>query len=225
MKAPSYDLRRCSIGVVQDLCVRYHGYGGAGNLAVYAFAVYEGGRPVAAYAWQPPPPGAARSACPEQPSAVLALSRMVAVPRGQRELNHVSKPLRRQMRQLIDRHRWPVLATYHDEGQGHTGHVYQCSGWQKTRRTRTPVYEIDGVRVSSYSAGRHRTKGKERAGHTYIQRWEHWACDRGAVAEHMAAGGWRRVPVPGKTWRSGSQAYTWEQVSNDGAQLVMWSAR
>lgn len=34
----------------------------------------------------------------------------------------VSKPLRRQMRVEIDRGRWPVLITYSDEGQGHTGH-------------------------------------------------------------------------------------------------------
>jgi len=83
---------------------------------------------VAAYAWQPPPPGASRAVCPEAPEGVLALSRMVAVPRDERRLQHVSTPLRRQMRVLIDRGRWPVLVTYSDEGQGHTGNavVPQC---------------------------------------------------------------------------------------------------
>jgi hypothetical protein len=35
------------------------------------------------------------------------------------------------MNVLIDRTRWPVLVTYSDIGQGHTGHVYKCSGWEK----------------------------------------------------------------------------------------------
>lgn len=49
------DLRRVKMEVVAELCRKYHGYRGAGRLAVYAFAVYEGEQPVAAYAWQPPP--------------------------------------------------------------------------------------------------------------------------------------------------------------------------
>ncbi len=79
--APSYDLRPCSLEVVRDLCVRFHGYRSAGNASAYAFAVYERGEPVAGYAWQPPPTGAARAVCPEAPGGVLALSRMAAVDR------------------------------------------------------------------------------------------------------------------------------------------------
>ena len=87
---------------------------------------------------------------------MLALSRMVAVPREKRELRHISKPLRVQMRRRIDRTRWPVLVTYSDEGQGHTGHVYKCSGWQATERTRRPTFEdAQGRRQSSYSNGKH----------------------------------------------------------------------
>lgn len=106
------------MGDVKDLCAKFHGYHGAGSVAVYAFGVYEDGEIVAAYAWQPPPLGGAKSVCPQAPHGVLSLSRMVAVPRDQRRLNHVSKPLRYQMRGLIDRTRWPVLVTYSDEGEG-----------------------------------------------------------------------------------------------------------
>ena len=60
MIAPAYDLRPCTLADVRALCAAHHGYGSAGNVAVYAFGVFEGGRLVAAYAWQPPPPGAAR---------------------------------------------------------------------------------------------------------------------------------------------------------------------
>lgn len=107
-------------------------------------------------AWQPPPPGAASAVCPEAPFGALALSRMVALPRSERALRHISKPLRQQMRRLIDRTRWPVLVTYSDEGQGHTGHVYKCSGWTPTVRSHRPIREtVDGARASSYSNGKH----------------------------------------------------------------------
>src|SRR6266513_1557813 len=125
MREVGYTMRRVTLEEVRDLCVRFHGYGSAGASATYAFGVFEGDTLVAAYSWQPPQPGTARAICPEAPQGVLALSRMVAVPTETRTLNHVSKPLRRQMRREIDRTRWPVLVTYSDEGQGHTGHVYK----------------------------------------------------------------------------------------------------
>ena len=65
--------------------------------------------------------------------------------------------LRRQMRSLIDRSRWPVLVTYSDEGQGHTGHVYRCSGWHPTMREVRQTYTDEGGRrASSYSGGQNR---------------------------------------------------------------------
>lgn len=205
----NFDLRPCPLSVVKSLCKKYHGYGGAGGAATYAFAVYEDGRPVAAFAWQPPPPGAAKSVCPERPQAVLALSRMVAVPKSDRRLRHISKPLRYQMRRLIDRGRWPVLITYHDEGQGHTGHVYKCSGWALTHRAHAAVLlDAEGRRASSYSNGKSGSRKLTRQeGGTFICRWEHWACERGQVIRWMFAHGWRRAAVPGKVWKSGNQAY------------------
>jgi hypothetical protein len=211
---PSYDLRPCTLAEVDALCARFHAYGGAGGAATYAFGVYEDGRLVAAYAWQPPAPGAAKSVCPACPEGVLALSRMVAVPREERQLRHISKPLRRQMLRLIDRTRWPVLVTYSDEGCGHTGYVYKCSGWQPTRKAQRPTYEdAQGRRCSTYRAGEHNTQGLQRAGTTTVQRWEHHVT--ADPAGYMAAHGWRRVPIEGKRWRSGTQAYTYVRV---GAQ-------
>ena len=209
---PSYDLRPAALDDVAHLFVRHHGYGGCSNTSTYCFAVIEDGAPVAAFAWQPPPPGSARSVCPERPAAVLALSRMVAVPRDQRRLRHISKPLRRQMRQLIDRSRWPVLVTYHDEGQGHTGHVYRCSGWTATVRNRRRAWVNDEeVRTSPYTAGRYSTAGLVEVEPTWLQRWEHWACPRSEVAPTMDAAGWHRVPTGGR-WSNGKTAYTWTQA-------------
>jgi len=213
----SYDLRPCTIADVAALCKAHHGYGGAGGQATAAYAVYEQGRIVAAYAWQPPPPGAAKSVCPSTPAGVLALSRMVALPREDRELNHVSKPLRRQMVRLLDRGRWPALVTYSDEGQGHTGHVYKCSGWRATGRSRRPwYYTLDGTRVSSYSNGRSTRSGRFFGGYTWIQRWEHWVCAENEAADWMRAHGWARVKIDGKVWWSGNQAYRWERLFDFG---------
>ncbi len=214
--AGAYTMRPIGMNAVRDLCERFHGYGSAGNSVTYAFGVFEDGALVAAYAWQPPAPGAARAVCPEAPQGVLALSRMVAVPRDLRRLNHVSRPLRRQMKHLIDRTRWPVLITYSDEGEGHTGHVYKCSGWKPTARRRSPRFrDADGRRASSYSNGKHAGRTLVRDGASMIQRWEHWACARGQAHEWMITNGWRRMPVVGKVWRSGAQAYTYLHDSGD----------
>lgn len=132
----TFDQRPGTLDEVRALCEAHHGYGSAGGVSAYAFVVVERGTNIAGYAWQPPPPNAAATVCPEAPGGVLALSRMVAVPKDERELKHVSKPLREQVKKLIDRTRWPVLVTYSDEGQGHTGYVYKCSGWEATTRRR-----------------------------------------------------------------------------------------
>lgn len=213
--APLYDLRPCSLSVVDDLCRKFHGYGHASATATYAFAVWENGLPVAAYSWQPPPPGAAVSVCPEAPAGVLALSRMVAVARDDRRLRHVSTPLRRQMRALIDRGRWPVLVTYHDEGQGHTGHVYKCSGWTLTKEGELRAFWVDanGLRASRYANGKTGGRALVKGGMTRVHRWEHWACEKGGAAAWMARAGWLRVRVPGRVWRSGNPMYRYVKAA------------
>jgi hypothetical protein len=138
---------------------------------------------------------------------------MVAVPKGARAMKHVSKPLKLQMKRLIDRTRWPVLVTYSDEGEGHTGYVYQCSGWEKTSRAEVKTYvDTEGRRCSPYSNGEYaKRQGVTRAGTTWIQRWEHWVCERGYAGAWLETHGWNRIVVPGKRWRSGNQAYRYER--------------
>lgn len=204
-----FDLRPVSLEVVRGLCEQYHGYKSAGGVAVYAFGVYEGERAVAAYAWQPPPPGAAKNICPEAPQLVLALSRMVAVPREERRLKHISKPLMVQMKRLIDRTRWPVLVTYSDEGEGHTGYVYKCSGWAPTeRRSVSTALDASGARASRYSNGKTGGRVLQRGEDTVIQRWEHWVCSREAAPTWLERHGWRRE-LTGRVWRSGNPAHRW----------------
>ncbi len=235
-----FDLRPVPLDDVRELCAQYHGYQSAGGVAVYSFGVIEVDETdincncvvpalegagqhspncacfdehlVVGYTWQPPPPGAARSVCPEAPHAVLALSRMVAVPKELRQLKHVSKPLMVQMKKLIDRTRWPVLVTYSDEGEGHTGYVYQCSGWEKTTRTKVKtLVDAQGRRVSRYANGKTDQRTDVREGFTWIQRWEHRVCERGIANHWLDMHGWKRVAVPGKKWASGNQAYCYER--------------
>lgn len=215
-KDPTFSIIEVPLRVVRDLCVRFHGYKSVGKVSVYSFAVMENGQPIAAFSWQPPPPGAAKAVCPEAPDGVLALSRMVAVPKNERRLRHISKPLRHQMRRLIDRTRWPVLITYSDEGQGHTGHVYKCSGWEKTQRARRVFYvDPEGRRASVATSDKRNDRQLRPGGETTLQRWEHWACARGKAAEWMTHHRWRKISLPGRTWRSGNAVFTWVRNATD----------
>lgn len=204
----SYSLVLCLPEHIRRLIEVHHPYQSAGGrVATYCFAAVEGPahRAVAGYIWRPPPPGAAKRLAPKMPQSVLALSRMAALPHHQRRLNHVSKPLRAQL-SLIDRGRWPVLVTYSDASCGHTGHVYKCSGWTKGNERLAKIYEDEqGRRVSPYSNGR--MKGIKPVGETILTEWTHRVCLLGEEQEHMESAGWKRVPIPGKFWRSGNQAH------------------
>lgn len=150
------------------------------------------------------------------------------MPKDERRLKHISKPLKYQMRRLIDRTRWPVLVTYSDESVGHTGHVYKCSGWQPTMRNKaSTLTTTDGRRVSRYSNGKQADHPTAVAGHAWIQRWEHWVrstvdetCKTvgdGAACVALFQEHWDRVAIPGKKWRSGKQAYTYVRRPTPGA--------
>lgn len=200
------NLRSCDLNDVRPLFQEHHGYGDAGGSATYCYGLFEHDRLVAAFTWQPPAYGAAKSVCPDAPWAVLALSRMVAVPRAERECQKLSLVLRKQFK-LIDRTRWPVLITYSDEGQGHNGWVYRCARMKRTSRKQVRYYtDAAGVRRSALSNGKTDTSALTLGGHTWINRWEHWACKRDEVLRHIHGAGWLRVPIPGKVWASGNPA-------------------
>jgi hypothetical protein len=207
------NLKQCDISVVRKMVAEYHGYKSMGS-ATLCFAYYEDDTPVACFSWLPPAPGAAKTLCPEMPAAVLSLSRMVAVPKSERTLKHISKPLRYQMRHLIDRTRWPVLVTYSDETMGHNGFVYQCSGWEKTARTAMTVHtNSEGERKSSYSNGGSKAETLMKGEKGFIQRWENWACEKDQVKDFMESNGWIRQAIPGKNYRSGNPAYRIVKIS------------
>ena len=209
------DIRPVHISVVADLVARYHGYAGSGKVATYCFGVFEDERVVAAFSWNPCAPAAAKalSAAPGG-AGVLALTRMVAVPREQRRMQHISKALYRQTSRLIDRGRWPVLVTYSDASLGHTGHVYKCAGWQPDGARCAVHRMVGGTRMSRYSNGRMVDARAAELVRTTITRWVLRACPVGRELEHMRSCGWHRVAKPGRVWASGAAAYTWVHGSS-----------
>jgi len=54
-RKPNFDLRPAKRVEVLPLFEQYHGYKSLGQSMTYCFAVYEDGRPIAAFVWQPPP--------------------------------------------------------------------------------------------------------------------------------------------------------------------------
>lgn len=83
----------------------------------------------------------------------LQLSRLVVVPEAPK--NAASFLLRHSMA-MIDRSVWPVLLTYADSGQGHTGAIYRAAGWQQDGEGGGLIYLEPGTgrQLSSLSNGR-----------------------------------------------------------------------
>lgn len=77
--------------------------------------------------WLPPTRAAAETVAGNW-RGVLALSRLVIAPTV--PTNGASFLLGRSMR-MIDRTVWPVLVTYADTAQGHTGAIYRATNWQE----------------------------------------------------------------------------------------------
>lgn len=78
--------------------------------------------------WIPPTKTAGQAIAGDDWQGVLSLSRFVIVPEV--PTNGASFLLGRSMRQ-IDRKRWPVLVTYADTNQGHTGVIYKATNWRE----------------------------------------------------------------------------------------------
>jgi hypothetical protein len=113
------------------------------------------------------------------------------------------------MRRGLDRGRWPVLVTFADTGEGHRGHVYTCSGWERDGSSRSLKYlNSKGERRSVYVNGRIEKEGLLKSGASEIVRFVHRACSKGTEMQHMKSAGWVRVPSD-RRWRSGNPAFKW----------------
>lgn len=140
-----WEVIECRRELAQGLTRRFHYSGGGSNTKVLVCGLWKRGEWLdrdchGASWWIPPTKSAGKAINPKNPQGVLSLSRLVIVPGA--PWNSCSFLIRHSMR-FIDRERWPVLVTYADEWQGHTGGIYKAladagwkdDGWTKPERT------------------------------------------------------------------------------------------
>ena len=159
-----------------DIAVRliraWHYTRGASNTSTYRHGLYRAefglGDPYGVALWIPPMPTTAGAVAGDDWQGVLALSRLVVDP--ELPTNAASFLLGRSMR-LIDRKRWPVLVTYADTGQGHTGAIYRATNWRCDGEVPAGDVWLDGAgRMTSrkhggftYTSGQMRDRGYTKA--------------------------------------------------------------
>lgn len=125
-------VRPCALETAQRMVRQYHYAGGGSNTAVACFGLFHKSRcfwemDCYGITWWIPPASmdAATATYPDDPYAVLALSRLVIHPGAPH--NAASFLLARSVK-LLDP-RWECLVTYADTWQGHTGTIYKASNW------------------------------------------------------------------------------------------------
>lgn len=128
VRKTEWDIITITQADAQDAIERWHYAQGCPNTSVYRHALVRRDSPkVCGVAmWLPPTPTAARSVG-GTPRTVLSLTRLVVAPDV--PTNGASFLLGRSMRR-IDRSRYPILLTYADTAQGHTGVIYHATNWQ-----------------------------------------------------------------------------------------------
>ena len=100
--------------------------------------------------WIPPTKTAAASLNPKNWQGVLSLSRLAIEPHAPK--NSASFLLGASMR-MIDRDRWPILVTYADEWQGHTGAIYKATNWREDGKTKPQRTYVRNGRMISRKCG------------------------------------------------------------------------
>lgn len=163
LRKAEWEVRPCDLCVAQSLTKRFHYSGGGSNTAVLTCGLW----PRSAWLdtdchgaswWLPPTPNAGNAANPGRPQSVLALSRLVVVPEAPK--NAASFLIRHSMR-FIDRDLWPVLLTFADLWQGHTGAIYKAladCGWEYAGLTKPErTYTLNGRMVSRKAGPKTRT--------------------------------------------------------------------
>lgn len=166
LRAAEWEIRPAQQAEAEALCRAYHYSQSCPNTGTYRHALQPAADPFAAAmgiaVWIPPTRTAGvHIAGEERCQMVLALSRLVVCP--EIPTNGASFLLGRSMR-LIDRERWPVLVTYADTAQGHTGAIYKATNWRCDGPVAAgDVWERDGELRGRKRGGRTFTAGEMRA--------------------------------------------------------------
>lgn len=169
-----FDIRYINPDRVERMYETYHGYRKGAGYGVYSFAVYEGEKVVAHYLFKQAIAGLAKSVSPVNPQSVLSLSRMVALPKSERKLKHISKPLMYIIKREIDQKKYRHIVTFSDRSLGHNGYVYQCCGFKQNGITYSEVWEdYMGRRTCPSSSGKSVREALTKKGHAILDRWEY----------------------------------------------------
>lgn len=154
-----WEVAKCHLDLAQALTRRFHYSAGGSNTGTVVCGLWRRGQWMdrdcyGASWWIPPTRTAGASIYPSNPQGVLSLSRLVVVPEAPK--NACSFLIRHSMR-FIDRDRWPVLVTYADEWQGHTGGIYKAladAGWHEDGFSKPERTYVDQAgRMVSRKAG------------------------------------------------------------------------
>lgn len=165
-------------GEVLRLLRAWHYSGGGANTSTYRHGLYRAGELLSGDAWGvalwlPPTRAAAEALAGDDWQGVLTLSRLAVDPAV--PTNGASFLMGRSIR-LIPRDRWPVLVTYADKGQGHSGGIYKATNWRCDGEV--PAGDVWEHAVSG------RLQGRKRGGRSRT------------VAEMQAEGFTRRPTLP-----------------------------
>lgn len=170
-KLPQCTVERCWYETGEELVMyqNYHPYhSGPGRGAIHYHA-REDGKLIAVFSFKPPGYGAAKKMSPDNPHAIIALSRMCAVPRNERKTQHISKLMRRVWPQLPEQYN--TILTYSDSSCNHTGFVYKACGFTKHEPVSARIYHDErGCRVSINTSG-HTNKNAIPVGYCALTPW------------------------------------------------------
>lgn len=131
--ASEWDVRDMPMhGEAEQIIRQFHYSQSCPNTSTYRHGLYSAADgifalPYGVALWIPPTRTAAEHLAGSDWQGVLSLSRLVVIPDV--PTNGASFLLGRSMR-MIDRRRWPVLVTYADTNQGHTGAIYRATNWR-----------------------------------------------------------------------------------------------
>ncbi len=173
LRRRDWRVRPCTQAEAVEFIARVHYAGGAPNTSVarHALCRPDEDKLYGVALWLPPTKAAAASVSPDKWRGVLALSRLCIAP-GM-PTNSASFLLGASMRR-IDRDVWPMLLTYADTREGHTGAIYRATNW-------THLGEVKGSDAWEHAITGER-RGRKRGG-------------RNMSAAEMADAGFIRLPT------------------------------
>jgi len=169
LRAAEYTVETLPFGMGVGLVSEHHYARGAANTATYRHGLFRRDdwlTPLGAALWMPPTRAAAESVDADW-KRVLVLSRLVIVP--EIPTNGASFLLGRSIRIIRQDGRFSTLLTYADEGQGHTGAIYQATNWDYLGiKSGDPVYLTRDGRMVARKAGGHTRTNAEMLALGYV---------------------------------------------------------